>query len=206
MNLDYVYGERRDAFLPLLGEGLFTQDGPPWKHSRELLRRQFARLQYSQNLDIFEEHVTMLIDRLSKAQGPGIAIDMQPLFFNFTLDTTTDLLFGESANSLHEDSQDIFGKNFDEASWITATRTKLVGYYWVYTPRRYVRACNKVKQYADHCVQNALDRASEVDSDRYAFVQSLYKDLQDRALVRDQLINVLLAGRDTTACCLSWAL
>lgn len=124
------------------------------------------------------------------------------------MDTTTSLLFGESANSLDQDSVDEFGENFDEASWITAIRVKLVDYYWVYTPRRYIRACNNVKKYADTYVKKALDRRSneDEDSNRYLFVQSLYKDLGDRALVRDQLINVLLAGRDTTACCLAWTL
>ena len=131
---DYVYGQRRDAFLPLLGEGLFTQDGAPWKHSRELLRQQFARIQYH-NLDIFTEHVEKLIERLAKAEDE--TTDLQPLFFNFTLDTTTDLLFGESANSLDEKSEETFGKSFDVASWITAIRVKLVNYYWLYTPRRY---------------------------------------------------------------------
>lgn len=202
--LDFVYGSRRDAFLPLLGEGLFTQDGPPWKHSRELLRRQFTRLQYSQHLDIFKEHVEMLIARLQKAASSDGTIDMQPLFFNFTLDTTTDLLFGESADSLREGSVDAFGTSFDEASWITAVRVRMVDYYWMYSPPRYSRACNQVKQYANQYVNKALNQTDDASSDRYAFVRSLYNDLHNRDLVRDQLINVLLAGRDTTACLLSW--
>ena len=40
---------------------------------------------------------------------------------------------------------------------------------------------------------------------KYPFVIELYKDLQDFWLVRDQLVNVLIAGRDTTACLMSWA-
>lgn len=39
---DYGLGTRRLAGFPLLGEGIFSQDGPAWKHSRELIRRQFA--------------------------------------------------------------------------------------------------------------------------------------------------------------------
>ena len=201
-----MYGKRRDAFFPLLGEGVFTQDGEPWKYSRELLRRQFHRIQY-RNLDIFAEHVEMLVSRL--ANSKDAVVDLQSLFFNFTLDTTTSLLFGESANSLHEHVEDKFGESFDEASWISAIRVKLVDFYWAYTPRRYIRACDNVKRYADAYVKKAIEHGdgNDVDgSDRYVFIKSLYHDLQDRALVRDQLTDVLLAGRDTTACCLAWTL
>lgn len=39
----------------------------------------------------------------------------------------------------------------------------------------------------------------EAASGKYPFIIDLYKDLQDSLLVRDQLVNVLLTGRDTTA-------
>lgn len=41
---------------------------------------------------------------------------------------------------------------------------------------------------------------------RHLFILDLYNELQDPALVRDQLVNVLIAGRDTTASLLSWTL
>jgi hypothetical protein len=50
--------------------------------------------------------------------------------------------------------------------------------------------------------QNGLEAASE----RYPFILELYEGLKDPALVRAQLVHVLMAGRDTTACLLSWTL
>ena len=70
--------------MSMIGEGIFTQDGPAWKHSRELLRRQFVRMQY-QNLEGFREHVENLVETLSHSQG---IVDLQPLFYRLTLDTT----------------------------------------------------------------------------------------------------------------------
>src|SRR5271163_4346128 len=96
LSLDFGFGVRRGVFYPLLGDGIFTQEGAAWKHSRELLRKQFVRTQY-QNLDHFREHVDNLISRLPAKEG---VIDLQPLFFNLTLDTTTALLFGLSVYSL----------------------------------------------------------------------------------------------------------
>lgn len=39
-----------------------------------------------------------------------------------------------------------------------------------------------------------------------AFIQDMYNELRDEESVRDLLINVLLAGRDTTACLMTWAM
>jgi cytochrome P450 len=39
---DYGLGLRAPTFHPLLGSGIFTQDGAAWKHSRRLLRPQLA--------------------------------------------------------------------------------------------------------------------------------------------------------------------
>lgn len=94
---------------------------------------------------------------------------------------------------------------------ITALRLRLADVHWLYKPRKFLQACDVVKRYADHFVQKALqgtpeEEESEEASDAREFIVELYKELKDSGLVRDQLVNVLLAGRDTTACTMSWVL
>src|SRR5277367_5607200 len=111
LSLDFGFGVRRGVFYPLLGVGIFTQEGTAWKHSRELLRKQFARTQY-QKSDHFREHVDNLLARLPKQKG---VVDLQPLFFRLTLDTTTALLLGKSVHSLRaDDVVDVGDKAFAE--------------------------------------------------------------------------------------------
>lgn len=108
---DYGLGVRYGVFSPLLGNGIFTQEGAAWKHSRELLRKQFIRTQY-QNLDIFREHVDNLIACLPVEEG---TVDLQPLFFSLTLDTTTALLLGRSVYSLKAPTaEDVENREFTE--------------------------------------------------------------------------------------------
>src|SRR6267378_4200958 len=110
-SIDYGFGARRGVFAPLLGNGIFTQEGLPWKHSRELLRKQFSRMQY-QNLDHFREHV----DNLTALLPVDGVVDLQPLFFKLTLDTATALLFGRSVYSLRANiDQDAGNRLFAES-------------------------------------------------------------------------------------------
>ncbi|KAL9066240.1 MAG: hypothetical protein Q9161_007697 [Pseudevernia consocians] len=198
---DFGMGSRRGALLPFIGEGIFTQDGTAWKHSRELLRQPFLKSHY-QDLKGFSEHIDSLVAGLFSSSG---VVDLQPYLFRFTLATTTALIFGQSVDGL-EEAQQKFAKDFDYASMISSLRTRLQDFYWAYSPSRYKAACRGIKEFANVFVKQALQEKNRIgpDSDRYAFIQDLYDKMQDPILVRDQLVNVLLAGRDTTACLLSW--
>ena len=185
-----------------IGEGIFTQDGRPWRHSREMLRRQFVRMNFK-NLSIFDQHVDDLVAGLASSAPKGV-VDLQPAFFRFTLATTTALIFGEPVSDLGHDDHDTFGRAFDYASYISAIRIRLTDFHWLYSPKGYTQACVTVKRYADHFINKALE-ADNRESESHALILDLFDELKDRNLVRDQLCNVLIAGRDTTACTMSWA-
>ena len=189
----------------MLSEGIFTQDGRPWKHSRELLRRQFVRI-HRQSSKVLDEHVE---DLISKLRSAVCLVDLQPFFFRFTLATTTALLFGEPVFDLPGEETNTFEKAFDYASYISALRLRLADFEWTWKPAKFQAACAVVKRYATHFVQRALKdmekNGEEAASGRHPFIIDLYRELQDPMVVRDQLVNVLIAGRDTTACLMSWA-
>jgi cytochrome P450 len=202
--LDFHLGPRNLAMKAMLGEGIFTQDGARWKHSRELLRRHFVRMQY-QNLEGFREHVENMIDSLGNSTG---VIDLQPFFFRLTLDTTISIILGQSVESFKHETGDLFTKSFNKASLVTSTRVRLGDLYWLYAPKGFFAACKTVKTYTDQFVRDALrqnvDNAKTTTDD--TFITDLYAERQDISLVRDQVLNVLLAGRDTTAAAMSYAM
>ena len=67
-----------------------------------MLRPNFVRTQIG-DVEMFEKHVKHLIQAIPK---DGSTIHLQDLFFQFTLDVATDLLFGESTNTLAPDFAD----------------------------------------------------------------------------------------------------
>ena len=189
----------------LVGEGIFTQDGPSWKHSRELMRRQFARMQY-QNLEGFREHVENLISRLHGDSAD--VVDLQPLFYRLTLSTTIAMILGQPVESFEHEIGDHFSTSFNKASLITATRVRLGDLYFLYTPKGFFEACRTVKSYTYDFVKEALGQDKKVTSEKDVslFIDNLYRENGDLDLVRDQVVNVLIAGRDTTAATISYAM
>jgi cytochrome P450 len=121
-------GRRRDITFPMFGDGIFTQEGAAWKHSRELLRSPLQHKHY-ENLDVFKQSVDDLIDILSSQSG---VIDLQPLFFRLTLDVTTEFLFGESVKSLKvpkSAGEQTFGEAFNTAQEFVTKRFRLPDFY-----------------------------------------------------------------------------
>ena len=68
-----------------------------------MLRPSFVRTQIS-DVEMFEKHVEHLIHAIPK---DGATVNLQDLFFQLSLDVSTDLLFGESTNTLAPDFADI---------------------------------------------------------------------------------------------------
>lgn len=166
-------------------------------------------MQY-QNMDVFREHVDNLLECLYVAEG---TIDLQPLFFKLTLDTTTALLLGRSVYSLRAEEvtdtgNKAFAENFDIAQGGLAKRFRLAPWHSLYRPSQFRRSCSIVHQFMDDYisergVENGKGNGQELPE---SFIDQLAQESGNHEMLRDQLLNILLAGRDTTACCLSWTL
>jgi cytochrome P450 len=200
-------GPRRAITFPMFGDGIFTQEGPEWKHSRDILRPQLQHKQY-ESLDVLRTAVDDLIQRVQEGSG---LVDLQPLFFRLTLDTTTAFLFGESVQSLitpEAVGERTFATAFNTAQrWVT-NRFRLLDLYWLVDSREFRQACQDVHNFADQIIDRNLssDRSGTEDTGKYVFLDTVAKGTSDRTALRGQIINLLTAGRDTTACLLSWTL
>lgn len=136
LSQDYGLGLRSPTFRPLLGSGIFTQDGAQWQHSRDLLRPRFASNRY-QNFEQIQGCVQDLISMLTRPQAQSAdgatatvttAVDLQPLFFRLTFDashTTTFLLFGNSVIAAAPGQESSFAQAFNFAQYYLAHRGRL---------------------------------------------------------------------------------
>lgn len=135
-------------------------------------------------------------------------MDLQSLFFRLTLDTTTEYLFSRSINSLAE-KQGLKGSSFAEDFDITQNyvvqRFRLLDLYWIIGGKKFRNACNSVHRFIDKFINSRYKKAKEIleQEKRYSLFDSIAESSTDRKTLRAQLLNILLASRDTTACLLT---
>ncbi|KAJ5118420.1 hypothetical protein N7526_010057 [Penicillium atrosanguineum] len=99
-----------------------------------------------------------------------------------------------------------FADAFTTAQDYLAARSRAQGLYWLVNPKKFREANSQVHEVVDHYVNVALESKRNPDKkqdDRYIFLQALAADTDDPKMLRDNMLNILLAGRDTTASLLS---
>ncbi|KAH6646878.1 cytochrome P450 [Truncatella angustata] len=200
-------GQRfHELWRPFLGDSIFTTDGPQWHDSRSLIRPMFVKDRVS-DLAIFEKGVGALIGHIPAGGGE---VDLMDLFYRMTLDVTTDFLLGAGVNSL-ADPRAEFAEAFNEVQSIQMLVTAL-GPFEALVPRgKYLRGVKTIDRFVMPFIDAALtlpreelDKLGGSDKE-FTFLHSIARYTRDPAVLRDQIVAVLLAGRDTTAATLSWA-
>ena len=201
------------------------------EHSRALLRPQFARQQVA-DLERDEIRVQDMFLHLTTQNGWTNQVELSPLFFRLTLDSTTEFLFGQCVKSqiaalpgyvqteLKPGELDWtnFAQCWDGGTETLAVRGRLNDFYWLYNPKHFKDNCREVHRFADYYVNLALtmDLSSLTQhnpekeekgqkKEKYIFLKELVTQTRDPIEVRSQLLNILVAGRDTTAGLLGWA-
>ncbi|CCD56254.1 similar to cytochrome P450 alkane hydroxylase [Botrytis cinerea T4] len=215
--------QRADNFIPFLGSGIFSQDGKDWERSRALMRPQFARDNLS-DLEMEERHFQVLLKALPGIEKDGWTgeIDIQPLLFRFTLDSATEFLLGQSVESQlaaietalgtksKQENADDFALQFDVGNMSLSKRARFVPYSWLVWPSGFKQAIKSCHSAIDRVVAENLEKMKAAggvsDPNRYVFFEALAEQTRDPIELRTQVMNILLAGRDTTASLLAFAI
>ncbi|KAJ6607884.1 cytochrome P450 [Mycena sp. CBHHK59/15] len=213
----------------LLGSGVFNADDEMWKFHRSMTRPFFTRERIS-DFDIFDKHANDAIGQAATRLLEGYAVDIQDVASRFTLDSATEFLFGKSADSLsaglaypESSSQkntpsllnhpsNTFVNAFLEAQRQYVARSRF-GTKWPLNefwrdrikPHREI-----IDQFINPILNEALaekSKASKVDSGQLETLLShLLQGTDDKQIIRDEILNILVAGRDTTSATLTFGI
>ena len=202
---DYGKGEPfHQEWKDFLGDSIFVTDGKQWSDSRNLIRPMFNRERVA-DLELVEVHVQKLLKFLGPGDGRQVRLDK--LFFRFSLDASTHFLYGESVNSL-EDPNSEFAAAFDEVQRVQVLEGRLGPFRHWYPKASKRKALQYLDTWMDPIIEQVLKLTpEEIDSklsQSDTFIHALARFTRDKKRIRDQIMSLLLAGRDTTACTLSW--
>jgi cytochrome P450 len=141
-------------------------------------------------------------------------VDLQRLFFNLTIDNSTEFLLGRSINCQTNPSMTYFSEAWDHAEGCLTGRVRLgkvVGLIDRFKKdESFEKACDTVHTFVDSYIAETLQQGQNKANDdaaaktrRYNLLSELSAVCRDPAQLRSELLNVLLAARDTTAGLLS---
>lgn len=202
---------RVSVMSDLLGSGIFTLDGQAWSYMRALLRPSLTKARLNTLPEILEQHVQSLLEHI---RGDSTEMDLQPLFFKVTMDIASEFLLGRSTNLMG-------ARDYSET---TTTTAEFVDNYMIssaetvrkmrlgplsslrFSPRADL-ARRKVFEYMDDYIRTSLQAQHETplysEGSGALFLQGLAAAVGDKKMLRDQVLHIFLASRDTTASLLS---
>ncbi|KAL6690339.1 cytochrome P450 [Trichoderma pleuroticola] len=221
---DFGKGKRfHDEWYDFLGDSIFTIDGAPWHDTRQLLRPQFSRDRVS-DLYCFEKHVQMLFKAIANggpldgenqpvdlSRADGRRVDVKDLLFRFTLDASADFLLGTDFKSL-TNPQHTLMNSFNEVQRIQNIIVRAPLTRLFISKKPFYSGIRDIENFVNPIIQRVLSMTSDqlaahTKSDRdYTLLHELASFTRDPKLIRDQIFAILLAGRDTTASTLSFAM
>ncbi|ELU36886.1 cytochrome P450 monooxygenase pc-3 [Rhizoctonia solani AG-1 IA] len=214
---NFVKGHsNHEKIFSLLGEGVFNVDGEMWKFHRNMTRPYFSRERIT-HFELFARHSDSAIAKLLSQPD---AVDFQDLVSKFTLDSASEFLFGINVRSLEQPLplprvKETEGNTFSAA--FTSVQAQAVvrfsyGALWPYMEffsdrtRRDMRVIDAfIKPILEAKLSLKKKGALEEDEERETLIDHLVKLTDDEKLIKDELFNIMVAGRDTTASTLTFA-
>ncbi|PNY22929.1 Cytochrome P450 [Tolypocladium capitatum] len=197
---------RVSAMETLLGRGIFTLDGSSWHQARSVLKPRFAKLDKDALISTMEQHFQAM---LHLVPNDGSPVDLQSLYFRLAMDFASQFLMGNSTCMLgHQAERQIKAQQFvDDYMTCSTEVVKRLGFGPLQHLRvnlRAIRARRRVFQYVDDFIDESLKRKhSKTMDDLNDVLTELAAVTADRKVLRDQVLHLLVASRDTTASVLS---
>lgn len=213
----------RKMYGDLLGLGIFASDGDLWKVHRKVTSNMFSKNLLRRTAEVtlskLDEIAALFRSRMesnAETSSASTSIDLQDIFFRLTFDTTSYVAFGCEMNSMQAGSQHPFAKAFDEMQLLITERMldplfELKRFLQIGSRERRISVLKRI----------LADEASTIIKTRRRSVEDgcrLGPDLLSRFLdhakkvgqplhddeLHSVVMNIMIAGRDTTACALSW--
>ena len=198
--------------------GLFSAEGPAWRPQRRLAMEALSQ----RNLRAFYPMLARTAERLharwSRAALQGRVLDLNDELKRFTVDVTTQLVLGHDINTIERADDDVIQRDLEQVFPALNRRINAVFPYWRYVKLpadyRLDRALASLKEWLDGRIREARERL-DADPSRAEqpgnFIESMLvsRDESGQPFSNEALfanaMTMLLAGEDTTAYTLSWA-
>lgn len=210
----------------LLGDGIFNSDSKSWETQRKsakllLNHHSFQKFVHETSWNKVGNGLMPILDRVSKN---GTEVDLQGFFQRFTFDTTCILVLGHDPATLSVELPHIlYEKAFGDAEEAALYRHILPEFWWKFQSwlqigkeKKLTKAIESLQDFLDHCISKKRHQLREMKKvqDSQDLLTGYMMAVGDKSTIsagnnsdknfRDQLLNLLFAGRDTVSAALTW--
>uniref|UniRef100_A0A5B7BF20 Unspecific monooxygenase n=1 Tax=Davidia involucrata TaxID=16924 RepID=A0A5B7BF20_DAVIN len=215
---NYPKGPKFNEKFDILGDGIFNADSELWEFHRKttmslISNAKFLNLLETTNWGKLEKGLVPVLDHVSEL---GLQVDLQDLLQRFSYDTICILALGYDPSSLCIDGAPS-DNVFSDAEEAFLYRHILPESYWklqrwlqIGIEKKLSKGAETIDHFLAHCIslkrQQLLENQEEEDDFDClltAFMQVCKENNSDKFL-RDTLLSLVFAGRDTTSVALTW--
>ncbi|XP_050232654.1 cytochrome P450 97B2, chloroplastic isoform X2 [Mercurialis annua] len=229
----YDKGVLADILEPIMGKGLIPADLETWKQRRRVIAPGFHASYLEAMVKIFtdcSERSTLKLEKLLEGEdschGDTVELDLEAEFSSLALDIIGLGVFNYDFGSVTKESpviKAVYGTLFEaeHRSTFYVPYWKFPLARWIVPRQRKFRNDLKIiNDCLDGLIRNAKETRQETDVEMLQnrdysnlkdasllrfFVDMRGADVDDRQL-RDDLMTMLIAGHETTAAVLTWAI
>jgi len=197
-------------------EGVFSAEGDNWRRQRKLVAAALNRTQLEPFFPKLRQISERLLRRWDEAAGSGRPVDLGADLMRFTVDATLRLAFGVDANTL-ETPGPVIQQHLDKVFPALHRRINFPFPYWrlfrLPADRRLDRSLAELRREVAEMVRSARERRPWDDESRGPgnFLESILQACEEdgSGFSDDEIFanagTLLLAGEDTTANSVAWA-
>jgi len=202
---DHMKERNTRALKAMLGQGLFTSEGDLWRRQRKLASPPLQ----PKRLDNYAKDMVAITERFMAEFSDDEVRDLHNDMMGLTLEITGKCLLGFDTRN---DSERVRHALHDAMSYFTGRFTSLQGALPVGFPTPALGRFRRARRELDEIVHRIIDSSrKEGNSDDHLLARLLNartetgESMSDEQ-ARDEAITVLLAGHETTALALTYAL
>ncbi len=216
----YRRPSRVDLVFRELGvAGVFSAEGEAWRAQRRLAMEALSQRNLRGFYPALERIARRLLRRWGEAADTGRVLDVADELKRFTVDVTTLLVFGHDLNTLEKGSEDVIQRRLEYLFPAIDRRLNSVVPYWRYfrlpQDRRVDEAVRDIYAWLSSVIDQARatlaadpSRAAKPANCIEAMLAA--RDAEGKPFSNDVIfgngLTMLLAGEDTTAYTLAWAI
>jgi cytochrome P450 len=204
---NYKKGLIYDQMKHVLGEGLLTSDGEYWLRQRRLAQPSFHRNKIASFFEIMSHCTKSFVSEWQKQDGEKI--DVYPDLMRLTLD-----IIGRTMLSTHEsENADVVREALEKTLFGTQKRIESIVKWPLWIPTKVNQTIKEGRGALDKIIYGIIERKRKGLNKHDDLLDMLMEakdadtgaQMNDEQL-RDEILTIFLAGHETTAIVLSWAL